>query len=316
MDGDGSLVLGDEALTPDSSRFWPADGVRARRSAAVLRQAVRARLVPRDRVGPTPPGPELPHDVVAGTRSRYVDAFERLTDVPFERLSRRPDGRAVQLTVLIRPKSGILDPQGEAVQASLARLGFAVTRARVGRLVDLELDADDAADARSTGREHVRRAACQPADRELRDRDGRRMTDDAPEIAVVTFPGSNDDGDACLALELLGAEAVPVWHTAGELPDRRRRRGPSRRLLVRRLPPLRRSRPRGARDGRRAAASPPTAGRCSGSATASRSSARPVCSPESSAPTGSSSSSARTSASPSSRTATPFTSRARPARSS
>ncbi len=39
-----------------------------------------------------------------------------------------------------------------------------------------------------------------------------------PRIAVVTFPGSNDDGDACLALELLGAEAVPVWHTAPELP--------------------------------------------------------------------------------------------------
>ena len=41
----------------------------------------------------------------------------------------------------------------------------------------------------------------------------------APEIAVVTFPGSNDDGDACLALELLGARATPVWHTADELPS-------------------------------------------------------------------------------------------------
>ena len=39
-----------------------------------------------------------------------------------------------------------------------------------------------------------------------------------PRIGVVTFPGSNDDGDACLALELLGAEAVPVWHTDSELP--------------------------------------------------------------------------------------------------
>ena len=44
----------------------------------------------------------------------------------------------MRLTVLIRPKAGILDPQGEAVQASLSTLGFAVTRARVGRLVDLE----------------------------------------------------------------------------------------------------------------------------------------------------------------------------------
>ena len=43
------------------------------------------------------------------------------------------------------------------------------------------------------------------------------MTELRPRIAVVTFPGSNDDGDARLALEQLGAEPVPVWHTAGEL---------------------------------------------------------------------------------------------------
>jgi phosphoribosylformylglycinamidine synthase subunit PurQ / glutaminase len=44
------------------------------------------------------------------------------------------------------------------------------------------------------------------------------VTERPPRIAVVTFPGSNDDGDARLALERLGAEAVPVWHTATELP--------------------------------------------------------------------------------------------------
>jgi phosphoribosylformylglycinamidine synthase len=54
----------------------------------------------------------------------------------------------VRLTVLIRPKTGILDPQGEAVQASLATLGFSVARARVGRLVDLEVDEVDPAAAR------------------------------------------------------------------------------------------------------------------------------------------------------------------------
>jgi phosphoribosylformylglycinamidine synthase subunit PurS len=53
----------------------------------------------------------------------------------------------VRLTVLIRPKAGILDPQGEAVQASLSTLGFSVSRARVGRLVDLEVDAADPAAA-------------------------------------------------------------------------------------------------------------------------------------------------------------------------
>ena len=50
--------------------------------------------------------------------------------------------------MLIRPKAGILDPQGEAVQASLSTLGFAVSRVRVGRLVDREVEADDPAAAR------------------------------------------------------------------------------------------------------------------------------------------------------------------------
>ena len=51
--------------------------------------------------------------------------------------------------MLIRPKAGILDPQGEAVQDSLSTLGFAVSRVRVGRLVDLEVEADDPAAARA-----------------------------------------------------------------------------------------------------------------------------------------------------------------------
>jgi phosphoribosylformylglycinamidine synthase len=55
----------------------------------------------------------------------------------------------VRLTVLIRPKAGILDPQGEAVRASLSTLGFSVRSARVGRLVDLEVEADDPAAARA-----------------------------------------------------------------------------------------------------------------------------------------------------------------------
>jgi phosphoribosylformylglycinamidine synthase len=50
--------------------------------------------------------------------------------------------------VLVRPKRGILDPQGEAVESSLRQLGFAVVEARVGRLVDVEIDGDDPAAAR------------------------------------------------------------------------------------------------------------------------------------------------------------------------
>jgi phosphoribosylformylglycinamidine synthase len=51
--------------------------------------------------------------------------------------------------VLVRPKPGILDPQGEAVSSSLRHLGFAVGEARVGRVVDVELEASDAASARA-----------------------------------------------------------------------------------------------------------------------------------------------------------------------
>jgi phosphoribosylformylglycinamidine synthase subunit PurS len=55
----------------------------------------------------------------------------------------------MRATVLVRPKPGILDPQGEAVQNSLRQLGFAVDAARVGRVVDLELRNGDLAQARA-----------------------------------------------------------------------------------------------------------------------------------------------------------------------
>ena len=55
----------------------------------------------------------------------------------------------MRATVLVRPKSGILDPQGQAVESSLRHLGFAVGEARVGRVVDLDVTAVDASDARA-----------------------------------------------------------------------------------------------------------------------------------------------------------------------
>jgi len=55
----------------------------------------------------------------------------------------------VRATVLVRPKHGILDPQGQAVESSLRQLGFAVDEARIGRVVDLEVAATDAAAARA-----------------------------------------------------------------------------------------------------------------------------------------------------------------------
>ncbi len=55
----------------------------------------------------------------------------------------------MRATVLVRPKQGILDPQGAAVESSLRHLGFSVSGARVGRLVELDVDAPDAARARA-----------------------------------------------------------------------------------------------------------------------------------------------------------------------
>jgi phosphoribosylformylglycinamidine synthase subunit PurS len=55
----------------------------------------------------------------------------------------------MKATVLVRPKPGILDPQGEAVESSLRHLGFSVSGARVGRLVELDVDAPDAERARA-----------------------------------------------------------------------------------------------------------------------------------------------------------------------
>jgi phosphoribosylformylglycinamidine synthase len=53
----------------------------------------------------------------------------------------------MRATVLVRPKPGILDPQGQAVESSLRHLGFEVGDARVGRLVDVDVDTDDRAEA-------------------------------------------------------------------------------------------------------------------------------------------------------------------------
>ena len=82
---DGALVLGDEALTPDSSRFWPLEGYEPGRGQPSFDKQFVRDWCERTGWDKTPPGPELPDDVVAGTRARYVEAFELLTDTSFER---------------------------------------------------------------------------------------------------------------------------------------------------------------------------------------------------------------------------------------
>jgi phosphoribosylaminoimidazole-succinocarboxamide synthase len=83
LDAGGELVLGDEALTPDSSRFWPADGYAPGRAQDSFdKQYVRDFCETTD-WDKTYPGPELPDEVVAATRAKYVEAFERLTGLAF-----------------------------------------------------------------------------------------------------------------------------------------------------------------------------------------------------------------------------------------
>jgi phosphoribosylaminoimidazole-succinocarboxamide synthase len=83
LDDEGRLVLADEVLTPDSSRFWPADEYRPGGSQPSFDKQFARDYCESLGWDKTDPGPELPEDVVAGTRARYVDAFERLTGIPF-----------------------------------------------------------------------------------------------------------------------------------------------------------------------------------------------------------------------------------------
>jgi len=90
VDAEGDIVLGDEALTPDSSRFWPADAYEpGRPQDSFDKQYVRDYC---ESLGwdKTYPGPELPADVVGHTRSKYIEAFELLTKIPFGEYREQP----------------------------------------------------------------------------------------------------------------------------------------------------------------------------------------------------------------------------------
>ncbi len=90
IDVRGTLVLGDEALTPDSSRFWPADDYEPGRTQASFDKQFVRDYCEQTGWDKTAPGPELPEDVVAHTRSKYIEAFERLTRIPFEQYVETP----------------------------------------------------------------------------------------------------------------------------------------------------------------------------------------------------------------------------------
>ena len=85
------LVLGDEALTPDSSRFWPREGYAPGGPQPSYDKQFARDWCEASGWDKTPPGPELPAEVVAGTRTRYIEAFEQLTGIAFDQYVADPE---------------------------------------------------------------------------------------------------------------------------------------------------------------------------------------------------------------------------------
>ena len=84
LDDDGQLVVGDEVLTPDSSRYWPADGYEPGRGQPSFDKQYVRDWAAGSGWDKRPPAPTIPDDVVEGTRARYVEAYERITGQPFQ----------------------------------------------------------------------------------------------------------------------------------------------------------------------------------------------------------------------------------------
>jgi phosphoribosylaminoimidazole-succinocarboxamide synthase len=89
---DGTIVLGDEVLTPDSSRFWPADGYEPGHGQPSFDKQYVRDWAAGSGWDKSPPAPQLPDDVVARTRDLYIDAYERITGEPFAEWLKRSGG--------------------------------------------------------------------------------------------------------------------------------------------------------------------------------------------------------------------------------
>jgi phosphoribosylaminoimidazole-succinocarboxamide synthase len=84
IDSEGRLILADELFTPDSSRFWPANEYEAGKPQPAFDKQFARDYCESLGWDKSYPGPELPEDIVTGTRARYVEAFERLTEISFD----------------------------------------------------------------------------------------------------------------------------------------------------------------------------------------------------------------------------------------
>jgi phosphoribosylaminoimidazole-succinocarboxamide synthase len=85
----GDIVLGDEVLTPDSSRFWPADGFEVGHGQPSFDKQYVRDWATQSGWDKTPPAPALPDDVIARTRELYLEAYERITGEPFSAWTER-----------------------------------------------------------------------------------------------------------------------------------------------------------------------------------------------------------------------------------
>jgi len=84
LDPSSELVVGDEVLTPDSSRYWPADTYEPGHGQPSFDKQYVRDWASGSGWDKTPPAPEVPEDVVEGTRARYVEAYEKITGEPFD----------------------------------------------------------------------------------------------------------------------------------------------------------------------------------------------------------------------------------------
>jgi phosphoribosylaminoimidazole-succinocarboxamide synthase len=91
LDPNGELVVGDEVLTPDSSRYWPADTYEPGHGQPSFDKQFVRDWASASGWDKTPPAPEVPEDVVEGTRARYVEAYEKITGEPFDAWLARTD---------------------------------------------------------------------------------------------------------------------------------------------------------------------------------------------------------------------------------
>jgi phosphoribosylaminoimidazole-succinocarboxamide synthase len=148
MRDDGTIVLADEVLTPDSSRFWDASGwLPGQAQPSFDKQFVRDWLAHESGWNTTSdvPPPPLPPEIVAATRERYADAYERLVGTPFEPHAAAASKSAVrgrQVVVDVMPKVEIPDLQGQDVTHTLQGLGLDGLSVRQGKRFEITVDGE------------------------------------------------------------------------------------------------------------------------------------------------------------------------------